>query len=700
MERATQPSVVALAALTALLLLASPSWAYIGPGAGMVFLSSFLALFAAFIIGIALIFLGVFRWLFGLLRRRRSRAGAQAERVVVIGFDGCDPRIAERLMAEGQLPHLSELARTGTYRPLRTTTPPISPVAWSSFATGANPGKHNIYDFLRRNPQTYEPQLSSTRIRGQVRSLRLGRYRVPLKQPTIEPLQKSKTFWEVLGENGIFAAALRVPITYPPKPFRGVLLSGLCAPDLLGTQGTFAFYTTNADEAREYESGLAFVLEAGRNGRLQGRIRGPENAIVHDGGPLTVPFTLTVNGEAGSARLEIGGQRVELQAGQYSDWVPVVFKPGLWFNVRGICRFCLLSTAPEVRLYQSPINIDPASPSAPVSHPMIFSAYLAKVHGPFATLGLAEDTWALNENILTEQAFLDQCYLFDAEREKLYLDVLRNTRAGLFTAVFDITDRVQHMFLGRSNGEPASPEEIPEPVAQVYRHMDDFIGKLRPKLGERTVLFVMSDHGFGLFSRCFDLNRWLVENGYLALTAEAGEGPATFRQVDWGRTRAYAMGLTGLYLNRKGREKQGIVEAGEAAALKRELIEKLTAVVDPKTGERPIRDVFAATEVYTGPYVREAPDLILGFRRGYRLSWDSVVGKVAAEVFADNPKAWAADHCLHPDEVPGVLFSSHQVDCEDPWIGDLAPTVLGLLGVPPPGYMDGRQLRVRAGGEP
>jgi len=665
----------------------------------MVFLSSFLALFAAFLIGIGLIFLGLFRWLFGIFRRRRSQAGAQAERVVVIGFDGCDPRIVERLMAEGKLPSLSALAQTGTYRPLRTTTPPISPVAWSTFATGANPGKHSIYDFLRRNPNTYEPQLSSTRIRGESRYLRLGRYSIPVKQPSVEPLQKSKAFWEVLGENGIFSAVLRVPITYPPKPFKGVLLSGLCVPDLLGTQGTFALHTTDAGEAREYESGLAFVLERGKDGRLHGAIRGPENAIVSGGGPMTLPFALTPGKDGSSAKLEVSGQAVELREGQYSEWVPLVFSAGLWFKVRGICRFRLLSVSPELRLYQSPINIDPASPSTPVSHPVIFSTYLAKVHGPFATLGLAEDTWALNENVLTEQAFLDQCYLFEEERQRIFTDVLGRTRRGLFTCVFDITDRVQHMFLGRSNGKPAGPEETPEPVEQVYRHMDGFVGTLREKLGDRTVLFIMSDHGFGLFSRCFDLNRWLVENGYLVLKEGVGEGTATFGQVDWERTRAYAMGLTGLYLNVRSRERHGTVERGaEAEALKQELVERLTAVVDPKTGERPVRDVFAATDLYTGPYVREAPDLILGFRRGYRLSWDSVVGKVAQEVFADNPKAWAADHCLHPDEVPGVLFCSHRVDCEDPWIGDLAPTVLGLLGVRAPGYMDGRRLRVAAGG--
>ena len=260
----------------------------------MVFLSSFLALLLAFGLGLALVALGVFRLLFGLLRRRGRRPAAKTDRVVILGFDGLDPRIAERLMADGQLPNLKALADSGTYTRLRTTCPPMSPVAWSTFATGTNPGKHNIHDFLRRNLATYRPELSSTRIQGDRRVIRLGRYGIPVKSPGVEPLQKSKPFWEVLGENGIFSAVMRVPITYPPKRFRGLILAGMCAPDLLGTQGTFTYYTTSREEAGEFESGLSIVLE-GDDGTFRTDIQGPANPIVEAAGRRasaeTLPFT-------------------------------------------------------------------------------------------------------------------------------------------------------------------------------------------------------------------------------------------------------------------------------------------------------------------------------------------------------------------------------------------------------------------------
>ena len=346
-----------VAGLGATLCVASPSWAYVGPGAGIVVVSSFLALAVAFVVALVLIVLGAFRWLFGLLRQGKGRPGAKANRVVILGFDGCDPDITERMMAEEKLPNLSALAETGTYRRLRTTCPPISPVAWSTFATGTNPGKHNIYDFLRPGAGGYAPELSSTAIQRQRRRLRIGRYAIPIGQTRVELAQQSKPFWETLGENGVFSAVMRVPITYPPKKFRGVCLAGMCVPDVLGTQGTFAYYTTSADDAREYESGIAVVFDQ-QAGRLKAEVTGPENPIVEGAGPMTVPFTLTVDEDADTAELEIGGARVTLEVNAHSDWVPLAFKAGPWYNVRGACRFCLLSTGPEVRLYQTPVNVD------------------------------------------------------------------------------------------------------------------------------------------------------------------------------------------------------------------------------------------------------------------------------------------------------------------------------------------------------
>ncbi len=681
-------SFAAVASFGAALLLgaATPSHAYIGPGAGMVFLSSFLAIILAFAMALVLIFLGVFRWLFGLFRSQKRREGAKARRVVVIGMDGMSPPIVERLMAEGRMPNFSALAERGAYRRLRTTCPPISPVAWSTFATGTNPGKHNIFDFLRRNPFSYQLELSSTRMRESTRDVGVGPLKFRRACTNVELQQKGRAFWEVLGDEGVFSAVMRVPISYPPPKFNGVALSGMCAPDLLGTQGTFAYYTTAEEEIASYESGLASLLRRNGNGTLTGIIRGPENPSSAEGEPLTVPFELRTNGS--SATLMLQGERVKLIPGEYTDWVRVSFRAGPFRSVRGITRFMLLESDQQVRLYQLPLNIDPASPSMPIAHPMIFSSYLQKANGDFATLGLAEDTWGLNEGIIDDDAFLKQCYLFHHERRRLLFDMLGKVRDGAVVFVFDITDRIQHMFLGRA-GADAPPDAAPQEVERVYEEMDALLGEIRERLDDDTVLLVMSDHGFGRFNRCVDLNRWLHESGYLAVDDEGA--------IDWSGTRAYAMGLAGIYLNIEGREAQGIVRPEEAAQLRAELAGKLAEMVDPETGKRPIERAFEARQVYNGPWAEGAPDLIIGYAQGYRVSWESAVGDVGERAFCSNPRPWAADHCLHPAEVPGILFCSHAIDAEDVWIGDIAPTVLGLFGIDRPASMDGWAHSIQVG---
>ncbi len=676
-----------IASIGLLVAVAAPSHAYIGPGAGMVFLSSFLAIFLAFLLAIILSLLGAFRWIFGLFRRQKRHENAKARRVVVIGLDGCSPIIMERMMDEGKLPNFSELRETGEFRPLRTTCPPISPVAWSTFATGTNPGKHNIFDFLRRNPSDYRLELSSTRMREGRRSIGVGPLKIERACTNVELAQKGRAFWEILGENDVFSAVMRVPISYPPPEFKGVALSGMCAPDLLGTQGTFAYYTTEEDEIASYESGLAALLESNtKAGVLSGRIRGPENPKSQEHEPLTVPFTLKTRGGDGPASLTLQDERVELEVGEYSDWVPVSFRAGRTTKVRGITRFLLLENNSKVRLYQLPLNIDPASPSMPIASPLIFSTYLQKTHGYFSTLGLAEDTWALNEGILTDEAFIKQCYLFHHERRKLLFDMLDRVRDGALVFVFDITDRIQHMFLGRRGYGGDAYGDNPQVVEDVYTTADELIGRIREKLDENTVLMVMSDHGFGTFNRCMDLNRWLHEQGYLALNDEGG--------IDWSATRAYSMGLAGVYINTQGREAEGIVPPAEAEALRREIAEKLENDIDPETGDCPVRQVFESDKIYAGLYAEDASDLIVGWSQGYRSSWDSVMGRVGESAYSANPKAWAADHCMHPAEVPGVFFCDRKVDSDDIWIGDIAPTVLDQLGVEAPESMDGRAFRL------
>jgi predicted AlkP superfamily phosphohydrolase/phosphomutase len=371
----------------------------------------------------------------------------------------------------------------------------------------------------------------------------------------------------------------------------------------------------------------------------------------------------------------------------------VRFRASLAVSARGIVRFLLRETSPEVTLYATPVEIDPEHPALPISHPAHYAVYLAKLLGTYATLGMAEDTWALNEGVIDEAAFLEQAWSIFNEREAQFREALDKTRRGVVACVFDTSDRVQHMFYRYLDGRGgAGGERFSQTIQQLYERMDKLVGETLRQVDDKTVLFVLSDHGFCSFRRGINLNTWLLENGYLFLKDGRTESGRYFEGVDWSRTRAYTLGLGGLYLNIAKREAQGIVPGKAAESLKRELIGKLKNLPDPATGETAIRDVYAASDLYQGPYLQHAPDLIVGYNNGFRTSWDAAVGKVSKAVFEDNEKAWSGDHCVDPAIVPGVLFSNRAIAAENPGIEDMAPTALDLFGVAIPAWMEGKSI--------
>ncbi|MCA9809603.1 MAG: alkaline phosphatase family protein, partial [Candidatus Dadabacteria bacterium] len=425
--------------------LASPAFAYIGPGAGFAFLSSFLVLIVTFALALFYLVSWPMRYVVRALLRKGPPKGASVKRVIIIGLDGMDPGLARKFMAEGKLPNFTKLAESGTFTSLGTTYPSISPVAWSSFMTGVDPSHHNIFDFITRDPCTYQPMLTSAEIGKASKVLPIGKYMIPLERPKMKLLRKGKPFWKILGEKGIFSSILRVPITFPPEKFNGVMLSGMCVPDLMGSQGMFAHYTESAGRAGVETGGVSRHVEA-KDGVIETYLHGPENSLVRDGGEIAIPLRVKIDNAAGKAVIEVSGQKIELAPRVYSPWVRVSFPAGLGIKVKGICRFYINSLAPEFDMYVTPINIDPEEPALPISHPFIYSIYLAKLNGPFGTLGLAEDTWALNEGVIDEDAFLEQAYLLYEEREKMFFTALDKTPKGVCACVFDTTDRVQHMF--------------------------------------------------------------------------------------------------------------------------------------------------------------------------------------------------------------------------------------------------------------
>ena len=682
-----------------LLILATalPLSAYIGPGAGFAFLSSFLILFLTFFLALFSFLTWPFRFLFRMIKGQRAYKKSLIHRLIIVGLDGMEPSLVEKFMSEGKLPNFSKVKNLGAYSRLQTTTPAISPVAWSSFMTGSNPSKHNIFDFLSRDPRTYLPDLSSARIGKPKKYLSLGKYNIPLSKPEIKGLRKSISFWKILGNNGIFSTILRVPITFPPEKFSGHLLSGMCAPDLKGSQGTFFFYTSDDDKTREREGGMNIPVRAA-DGKIETYISGPQNNLLKREEELRLPLTITIDEDQNGVLLEVSGQRIKLKKNTFSDWIRLTFRPGLGMKVRAICRFFITQIHPHFEMYLTPLNIDPEKPALPISHPFIYSVYLSKLRGSYITLGEANDTWALNEGALSEKAFLELTYSNHKEWEDMLFNAMSNTRKGLVTCVFETTDSIQHMFWRYlDKGHPAlksSPAELsPQVIEDLYIQMDELVGKILERLDEKSALIIMSDHGFKSFRRGVNLNSWLYLNGYLSLKDGKKISREWFRDVDWEKTKVYALGLGGIYINQKGRESKGIVNPGEETrALKKELQKKLNGLRDEDKNDVAINDIFDRDELPPGPYKDNCPDLIAGYNEGYRVSWDSVTGKVNETVFEDNPKAWSGDHCIDPRIVPGIFFFTKTINTKNPSIMDIAPTALELFGLEVPAHMDGRSL--------
>ncbi len=622
------------------------------------------------------------------------------DQLVVVGLDGLEPSLTEKFMQQGKLPHLARLKKHGTYARLKTTTPAISPVAWSSFMTGCHPAKHNIFDFLSRDPKTYLPDLSSARIGEPKRFIKLGKYKVPLSKPVIQGLRKSIPFWKILGDQGILSTILRIPITFPPEKFKGHCLSGMCTPDLKGSQGTFTFYTSEDTDIQE--GGVSIPVQV-KNNHVETYISGPVNTLTEGGEELKLPLSISIHPAEKKAVLNVSGQKVYLKEKQFSGWIRITFRPGLGMKIRSICRFYISEMSPQFKMYCTPLNIDPGKPALPISHPFIFSVYLSKLFGPFTTLGEADDTWALNEGILDEETFINSAYQTNLETEKMLINAMKKNRKGMMACWFQATDSLQHMFFryldknhpALKHGGRTQSDKV---IEELYVHMDNMIGRIEKQLSPRSALMVMSDHGFKSFRRGMHLNSWLYRNGYLALKNGKNESGEWFKNVDWPRTKAYGLGLGGLYINQKDREAQGIVAPGEETKrLMAELKEKLESVIDEQTGNKPINKIYLKDEIPAGPYLGNCPDIIMGYSEGYRVSWDSVTGKVHSDLFEDNIKAWSGDHCIDPELVPGVLFCNYHINRKDVSITDIAPTALDLFGVPVPGHMDGKSMIERNG---
>lgn len=601
-----------------------------------------------------------------------------------------DPRIVLRLLAAGELPNLALLREQGGFARIATTRPAQTPVAWSTFATGVNPGSHGIFDFIRRNPNTYTPELA------------LNRYEQKniFLPPKAVNLRRGVPVWDLLGAAGIGSTVLRCPCTYPADSVRGRMLSGMGVPDIRGGLGTSTYYTLDPD-AQPRESEHIVRLQMLDENTFSSYLIGPRNPKAS--GDLRLEITVRVDRPGRRVVIQTGGTptALEVQQGSWSDWLRVKFKMGLLQSVHGMVRFFLVRCEPELALYASPVNFDPDSPLFPISEPKEYVGDLAQHIGLFYTTGMVEDHAGLNNERISEAAYLDQCEIAWREREAMMLHELSSFQEGLFYCLFDTPDRIQHMFWRFIDAQhPANRGSAPDPdfcyaIDDCYRRCDAIVGKALSYLDENTLFISLSDHGFNGFRRGVNLNTWLFHNGFLALRdgvqpdESAGD---MLRHVDWQHTRAYSLGLSGIYLNIQGREKQGIVPVDEAESVKTALAAKLTGLLDQECSAIAIRHVHLREAVYCGPFVEEAPDLLVDFSPGYRVSWSSSLGGFDKNVVQDNVKKWSGDHIVDPDQVPGVLFMNRNFIGQTPKLQDMAPTILAALGVPRGAVMEGESL--------
>lgn len=375
------------------------------------------------------------------------------------------------------------------------------------------------------------------------------------------------------------------------------------------------------------------------------------------------------------------------------------FDLGFGRRVKGIARCYLNQIHPDFSLYLSPIQVDPADAVFPICCPDDYSMRLAGEIGEYHTLGMPEDTNAFEDGSLSVDAFLESCETIMRERERMLFRELEHFKAGVFAFVFDTTDRIQHTFWRTQDTEhpffdKVFSDKYGHVIEDYYRRMDRIVGELLKTVDSDTLLLALSDHGFSTFRKSVHVNSWLTQLGLMVLEAPPSdaEGDPLFKNVDWGKTRAYALGFSSVYLNLEGREREGIVNPREAAHLKRKIVLDLEKLKDPNTGEHVIKQVYDGNEIYAGKYADESPDLVIGFRPGYRASWQTAIGGVPAPLFSDNLKKWSGDHLIDPSYVPGVLFSNQQISRNDPTVLDIAPTVLNYIGVDDNAELEGHVL--------
>jgi predicted AlkP superfamily phosphohydrolase/phosphomutase len=675
------------------------------------------------------------------------------KRVIVLGIDGLDPNILREAIAKfpSRMQSFQKLIALGGLHELDTSTPPQSPVAWSCFITGRDPGGHGIFDFIHRDLMSRAPVPSTTKTSDETHIDLWGDWEFPLGGDA-ESNRSGKAFWQILAEHGIAADIWRMPANFPVEPARGLSFSGMMTPAIDSAYGEYKLYTSEL-LARDAAEGGKTIPVREYDGVIDTFIKGPANSFKAGAGHerelfhkhrttaapdhVTLPMRIFVDPDANAAVIEVGDAKLVLSPGQWSDFVRLKFEmlPAGVSSVGGIVRFYLRSLKPDFEMYASPVNIDPMDPVAPVSAPKSASKDLATAIGLYYTQGMPEDVNALKDKALTDVEFMDQSALVHEEGVRMMdhaLDrYLAKPEGGFLFFYFSGIDLCSHMmwrhfdeahpnhdsrFAAKdsSRWSHRAGSTWKDVIYDLYAEMDPVVGRLLERLPSDALLVVMSDHGFAPYRRKFSLNTWLVDNGYLVLkpgfTKELPRNDPAFKfvyayggegiecAVDWTKTRAYGVGFNGLYLNLAGREldapstsevESGIVHPGaEADALLAELKAKLEAIRD--NGKRVVLRADLARDVYHGARIAEAPDILVGYDVEYGNSDQAALGRIPHEAIEDNlGGTFNGNHLMAPDVVKGSLMTNGTVLPGAHGLQDLTVEILKQYGITPDAEMRG-----------
>ena len=648
-------------------------------------------------------------------------AKPKKRKVLILGFDGMDAGLLRKYSAEGLLPNFQRLIAEGDFKPLRTTMPPQSPVAWSSFITGMDPGGHGIFDFVHRRPDTMAPYMSMSEAVTPTNP-RIASWVIPLRSGRVDMLRHGQAFWQILEEHGVKTTIFRMPVNFPPVESGGRSLSGMGTPDVTGSQKTFSFFTENPPpNSEDISGGIVYEVEVIEN-RVNAHLIGPKNTLrvqkaslspdarketeKHINPDTQVDFSVDLDPSEPVAKISIQANEVVLKEGEWSDWLEIEFEMIPWLaGASALIRFYLQEVRPNFRLYVSPPQINPRRQAMPITIPEDWGGELCKDLGYFYTQQFPEETKALSGGIFTGREFWTQAQMVYEERRRALdycLERFKGESApSLLFFYFSSLDQGCHMlwrYMDEKHPVFDSSQGLDGSIRTLYQEMDDSLGRAMEAMDDNTTLIAMSDHGFSPFYRGVNLNTWLADAGYISLKDWANRKDYEyFGNVNWNHTKAYALGLNGVYLNLRGREQNGIVSPEEYEARLDVLERDLLAMRDPLNGQRPITLLTRTRRDYSGPYVESGPDLIIGYNEGFRSSWESPLGEFPEEIFVDNKDAWSADHCMNHEVIPGILVTNRRIVIENPALHDLTIALLNEFGVPPTSQMIGKNCLEAAG---